>query len=149
MYGRDCRVPASGESCLFQHVSAEDKSHVIDLRAIPLLSSSIENALLHFIIETTSGLREEYALKGNCARSKCREGPTHVERSVEAPDTLRRDRSFTNHSSFAFNQLRHCQQEPNFGRRSAPFPETKGDPLFEGLRKKLDESGRISETRDE
>ena len=134
---------------MFQGVSAEDKSRVIDLRGIPPLSSSIENALLHFIVETTCGLREEYTRKGNCAWSKCRKRPTHVERSVEAPDTLRRDRSFTNHSSFAFNRLPRSQREPTVGSRSAPFSETKGDPFHEGLRRKLDEGGRISEIPDE
>jgi hypothetical protein len=134
---------------LFHLVFREHKCHVFDLRAIAPLADTIENVLLHFTIETTSGFREEYTPKGICARSKCRKRPTHVERSVETPDTLRRDRIFTIHSSFVFNQMPRSPQVPTVGNRSAPFSETEGNPLLDGLRKGLDERGRISEIPDE
>src|SRR4029077_12334635 len=96
-----------------------------------------------------SSLREASTQKGNCTCPKCRKRPTDVERSVEPPDTLRRDRRFTNHSSFVFNQLPCPKREPTVGCRSALFSQTEGNPLLDGLRKRFDQSRSISEIRDE
>jgi hypothetical protein len=52
---------------------------------------------------------------------KCRRRSTLVERGVESPDTLSRDRSPTKQSSSVFNQLPRSQSERVFGRRSALF----------------------------
>jgi hypothetical protein len=67
VYDEDWRVSASCESRSFHPAFREHKCHVVDLRATTTLADRIENAWLYFIMETTSGLREKYTRKGNCA----------------------------------------------------------------------------------
>ena len=53
--------------------------------------------------------------------SKCRRRSTLVEKSVESPDTLSRDRSLTKQICSVFNQLPRSRLERVFGRRGALY----------------------------
>src|SRR2546426_10928547 len=66
---------------------------------------------------------------------KCRRRSTLVERSVESPDTLSRDRSLTKRSSSVFNQLPRSRLERVFGRRSALFSGVEEGQMLEERRK--------------
>jgi hypothetical protein len=60
---------------------------------------------------------------------KCRRRSTLVERSVESPDTLSRDRRLRKQTSSVFNQLPRSRLERVFGRSTALFPGVEGDQM--------------------
>ena len=59
----------------------------------------------------------------------CRSPSTHVERSVENPDTLAKDRSFRTQNHSVFFELLRSRLERAFGKRRALFSGVKGNQM--------------------
>ena len=59
----------------------------------------------------------------------CRSPSTHVERSVENPDTLSKDRSLRTQNYSVFNQLLRSRLERAFGKRRALFSGVEGNHM--------------------
>ena len=149
MHNRGRPVPASGESCLFQRVSARgDNPHVINLRAIPPLVNSTENAFHRFRIkfQALSGKRVR---SGEIAPDPSVVRARHMSREASKSPTLPYG------SQLHKSQLLCLQAVAAFWSRTDLWHarckllrETEGDSLLEELRKRFDESGN-SEIRDE
>jgi hypothetical protein len=86
-------------------------------------------------------LREEQRRKTNSDWIQVSYISTLVERSVESPDTLSRDRSVAKQSTPVFNQLPRSRLEHAFGGRSALFSGVERGQLLEKRRNMTIDTG--------
>jgi hypothetical protein len=86
-------------------------------------------------------LRQEQTRKTNNAWIQVSYISTLVERSVESPDTLFRDRSVAKQSTPVFNQLRRSRLEHAFGGRTALFSGVERGQLLEKRRNMTIDTG--------